>query len=129
MQGCHILNMSVQVLKGNYAVQILVHLAGIAAVNEVYPKSVLFAVEENTESIDFPLHDAAKRGNIDFLRECLANRVSPRVLCCFTVLCLTVRLPSHALHIMLYSPLLHIRLPNHALHVMLYSPLPHSQTS
>ncbi|XP_076464985.1 osteoclast-stimulating factor 1-like [Babylonia areolata] len=33
-------------------------------------------VEENTESIDYPLHDAAKRGNIDFLKECLSNRVS-----------------------------------------------------
>ncbi|KAK7115608.1 osteoclast-stimulating factor 1-like [Littorina saxatilis] len=33
-------------------------------------------VEENTESIDYPLHDAAKRGNTDFLRECLSNRVS-----------------------------------------------------
>ncbi|KAL8602302.1 Osteoclast-stimulating factor 1 [Nucella lapillus] len=33
-------------------------------------------VEENMESIDHPLHDAAKRGNIEFLNECLSNRVS-----------------------------------------------------
>lgn len=33
-------------------------------------------VEENTESIDNPLHDAAKRGNVDFLNECIQNRVS-----------------------------------------------------
>lgn len=33
-------------------------------------------VEENTESIDYPLHDAVKRGNVDFMRECLSNRVS-----------------------------------------------------
>jgi ankyrin repeat protein len=33
-------------------------------------------VEENTESIDHPLHDAAKRGNMDFMRECLHNQVS-----------------------------------------------------
>ncbi|BFZ01874.1 hypothetical protein BsWGS_04913 [Bradybaena similaris] len=33
-------------------------------------------VEGNTESVDYPLHDAAKRGNIDFLIECLQNQVS-----------------------------------------------------
>ncbi|GAB6018774.1 Osteoclast-stimulating factor 1 [Chamberlinius hualienensis] len=33
-------------------------------------------VEENTESIDNPLHEAAKRGNISFLLECLSNKVS-----------------------------------------------------
>ncbi|KAK2164714.1 hypothetical protein LSH36_60g09012 [Paralvinella palmiformis] len=33
-------------------------------------------VEESTESIDNPLHEAAKRGNIIFLRECISNNVS-----------------------------------------------------
>ncbi|PVD19643.1 hypothetical protein C0Q70_20133 [Pomacea canaliculata] len=33
-------------------------------------------VEENTESVDNPLHDAAKRGNMDFMKECIRNRVS-----------------------------------------------------
>lgn len=33
-------------------------------------------VEESTETIENPLHEAAKRGNINFLNECLANRVS-----------------------------------------------------
>ncbi|XP_071108291.1 osteoclast-stimulating factor 1-like [Haliotis cracherodii] len=33
-------------------------------------------VEDNTESIDHPLHEAAKRGNIDFMVECIGNRVS-----------------------------------------------------
>ena len=35
-----------------------------------------FTVAENTESVDNPLHDAAKRGNIEFMNECLTNRVS-----------------------------------------------------
>ncbi|CAC5389587.1 osteoclast-stimulating factor 1-like [Mytilus californianus] len=33
-------------------------------------------VESSTESIDFPLHEAAKRGNVPFLQECLNNNVS-----------------------------------------------------
>ncbi|XP_013405121.1 osteoclast-stimulating factor 1-like [Lingula anatina] len=33
-------------------------------------------VEENTESIEHPLHEASRRGNISFLSECLKNRVS-----------------------------------------------------
>lgn len=33
-------------------------------------------VEENMESIDHPLHEAAKRGNITFLQESLSNQVS-----------------------------------------------------
>lgn len=31
--------------------------------------------EDNAGSIDFPLHEAAKRGNLDFLRESLAARI------------------------------------------------------
>jgi len=33
-------------------------------------------VEESMESIDTPLHEAAKRGNISFMMECLNNKVS-----------------------------------------------------
>ena len=33
-------------------------------------------VEESTETVENPLHEAAKRGNVGFLRECLANSVS-----------------------------------------------------
>nr|CAJ44456.1 osteoclast-stimulating factor [Suberites domuncula] len=33
-------------------------------------------IEGSTESIDNPLHEAAKRGNLPFLEECLTNRVS-----------------------------------------------------
>ncbi|VDN53222.1 unnamed protein product [Dracunculus medinensis] len=30
----------------------------------------------NAEYVDFPLHDAAKRGNIEFVKECIKNSVS-----------------------------------------------------
>lgn len=33
-------------------------------------------VEESMESVDNPLHEAAKRGNENFMKECLANNVS-----------------------------------------------------
>jgi len=33
-------------------------------------------VTQNTESIDYPLHEAARRGNISFLNECLQNKIS-----------------------------------------------------
>lgn len=33
-------------------------------------------VEENTQSVDSPMHEAAKRGNTLFLQECISNRVS-----------------------------------------------------
>ncbi|XP_045156525.1 osteoclast-stimulating factor 1-like [Mercenaria mercenaria] len=33
-------------------------------------------VGENTETIDCPMHEAAKRGNVSFLNECLDNQVS-----------------------------------------------------
>ena len=37
-------------------------------------------VEENMETVDNPLHEAAKRGNVSFMRECLANKVSFSVI-------------------------------------------------
>lgn len=33
-------------------------------------------VDQNTEAIDYPLHEASKRGNITFMRECISNNVS-----------------------------------------------------
>jgi len=36
---------------------------------------VFLIVQESMEMIDNPLHEAAKRGNISFLNECIANRV------------------------------------------------------
>jgi hypothetical protein len=33
-------------------------------------------VQESMEAIDNPLHEAAKRGNLNFLNECLSNKVS-----------------------------------------------------
>ncbi|CAI4227630.1 unnamed protein product [Auanema sp. JU1783] len=35
-----------------------------------------YVVSENVEELPNPLHDAAKRGNLQFLEECLANEVS-----------------------------------------------------
>lgn len=32
-------------------------------------------VEASTESVLNPMHEAAKRGNLDFLKECLSNNV------------------------------------------------------
>ena len=37
---------------------------------------VFVTVEENMESVDNPMHEAAKRGNVDFLNECIANGVN-----------------------------------------------------
>ena len=35
----------------------------------------LLLVQESMEAIDNPLHEAAKRGNLNFLNECLSNKV------------------------------------------------------
>ena len=37
-------------------------------------------VEANTETIENPLHEAAKRGNLDFLSEGIGNKISPNGL-------------------------------------------------
>ncbi|KAF4523282.1 hypothetical protein B566_EDAN009405 [Ephemera danica] len=34
-------------------------------------------VEASTEEVSFPLHDAARRGNVNYLQECLQQGVSP----------------------------------------------------
>ena len=47
------------------------HLISTPGLSPLY-----FAVESGTETIDNPLHEAAKRGNLTFLQECLDNRVS-----------------------------------------------------
>ena len=41
-------------------------------------KCGLAAVEENTENVANPLHEACKRGNMAFLIECINNGVSVR---------------------------------------------------
>jgi len=44
----------------------------------------MLTVQESMEMIDNPLHEAAKRGNISFLNECIENRVCnsvPTPLC------------------------------------------------
>ena len=49
----------------------------------------MFVVQESMEMIDNPLHEAAKRGNIGFLNECIDNRVCHHLIdifkfaCCF----------------------------------------------
>jgi hypothetical protein len=46
------------------------------------------AVEsDKSETIDNPLHDAAKRGNTAFLQECIANNVSVNSLDKVDMLC------------------------------------------
>jgi len=41
---------------------------------------VSFLVEESTEKLVNALHDAAKRGNIEFLQQSLANKVEKFIL-------------------------------------------------
>ncbi len=36
---------------------------------------MLNLVEESTENVVNPLHEAAKRGNVDFMQECVTNKV------------------------------------------------------
>lgn len=44
------------------------------------------AVADKMESIDHPLHEAAKRGNLTFMKECIDNRVTNT----FLLVCLIV---------------------------------------
>ena len=37
---------------------------------------ITYIVEENTENVFNPMHDAAKRGNSELIEECLQNNVS-----------------------------------------------------
>lgn len=39
-------------------------------------KYVTVPVESQTEEVEQPLHEAARRGNLDFMRECLQQGVS-----------------------------------------------------
>ena len=48
-----------------------------------------FPVEESMESVDNPLHEAAKRGNVEFLKECLNNNVSIMLITCISFMCTT----------------------------------------
>ena len=59
------------------------HKAGPCAVQLLYvqprlqPMRPTCTVEsEKSESVDNPMHEAAKRGNVAFLNECIANKVS-----------------------------------------------------
>ncbi|KAF7631058.1 hypothetical protein Mgra_00008709 [Meloidogyne graminicola] len=48
-----------------------------SSLSELYNKKI---IQTNLELIEFPLHEAAKMGDCDFLRECLENKVSVNVL-------------------------------------------------
>lgn len=52
-------------------------IAYLILCNFFYFKFLFFEiiVEESTEEILHPLHEAAKRGNLAFLKECLENKV------------------------------------------------------
>ena len=61
----------------------------------------MLAVETSTETIDNPLHEAAKRGNLPFLQECLSNRVSAPAtrLCDSHVTCYSKSCDHHVMQV------------------------------
>jgi len=59
---------------GNYLISLSYEGRKILYINSA-ALCIDFLVQESMEMIDNPLHEAAKRGNINFMNECIANQV------------------------------------------------------